>query len=80
MVYTTHKNGGLSSHYPCEQCDLEHLRDRIEHNGLGWTMKNLSGQVLINTLIESKKELVNLIELEVKSRDGKLQSNEVDED
>ncbi len=74
----SHKNKVLSSHYPCEKCELETLREQIAHNGLGWTINNLVDLLKIDALKEFKTKLDRLIELENKDQDLTLQSNDED--
>lgn len=74
----THSHSDFSDHYPCQKCELETMIDTVKNNGLGFTIENLDGQVQINTLIQTKINLEELIKLLVLKRDGKLQSNEAD--
>lgn len=76
MVRPHYIEGLRTDHYPCEVCELENLREDIEHNGLAWAVNNLKGQLFIDRLLEFKKIIDDAVKLEVKKRDGKLQSNE----
>jgi len=75
----SHKNKMYSSHYPCEKCELETLREEIAHNGLAWTINNLVDLLKIDELRHFKTKLDRLIKLEFKDQDLKLQSNDEDE-
>ena len=74
----SHKNKLLSSHYPCEKCELETLREQIANNGLAWTINNLVDYQKTDALKKFKIKLDRLIELEFKVHNLKLQSNDED--
>ena len=59
-----HKNGHLSSHYPCDECEHTNLLNAVEHLGVTWTIQNLSGQTLIEALEHQANEILKLVKIE----------------
>ena len=60
----THKEGNLSRHYPCSECEHINLINEVEHLGLGWDIQHLKGELLIESLEQKSSILLRLAKIE----------------